>query len=142
LEPKLDSAFSNVTVIIGQTALLLCSIENLGKYKVAWLDSNSITLTYEERRIVDDSRFAIERPNVENWHLQVREVRMSDAGQYRCTVNTYLVKRKVVHLFVNVPPTILGPSPSKEIIVVHEGANLTIACNATGSPQPEITWSR
>ncbi|ESN91888.1 hypothetical protein HELRODRAFT_184523 [Helobdella robusta] len=43
---------------------------------------------------------------------------------------------------LSVPPTILGPSPSKEIIVVHEGANLTIACNATGSPQPEITWSR
>ena len=52
---------------------------------MAWLDEASIPLTYDERRIVDDSRFAVVRPDVREWNLQVRDVVLDDQGhQYRC----------------------------------------------------------
>ena len=67
---------------------------------MAWLDEASIPLTYDERRIVDDSRFAVVRPDVREWNLQVRDVALDDQGQYRCTVNTLPVRSKVVMLHV------------------------------------------
>ena len=33
-EPTFDVLFANVTVVVGETAVLPCSVENLGRYKV------------------------------------------------------------------------------------------------------------
>ena len=68
--------------------------------QVAWLDQNSIPLTYEERRVIDDSRFSVVRPLVRDWNLQLQDVRLDDAGVYRCTVNTKPIASKVVSLLV------------------------------------------
>jgi len=35
MEPNFDVPIVNVTVVAGQTAVLPCSIEHLGKYKVS-----------------------------------------------------------------------------------------------------------
>ena len=68
--------------------------------QVAWLDQNSIPLTYEERRVIDDSRFSVVRPLVRDWNLQLQDVTLDDAGVYRCTVNTKPIASKVVSLQV------------------------------------------
>lgn len=68
--------------------------------KVAWLDANSIPLTYEDRRVVDDARFTVVRPYPKEWNLQIRDIRSDDQGQYRCTINTSPVKSKVITLHV------------------------------------------
>jgi len=39
--------------------------------QVAWLDYNSFPLTFEDRRVIDDSRFSVVRTNVKDWNLQV-----------------------------------------------------------------------
>jgi len=43
--------------------------------QVAWLDVNSVPLTYDDRRVIDDSRFSVARSHVNEWNLQVRQVR-------------------------------------------------------------------
>jgi len=68
--------------------------------QVAWLDQNSIPLTYEERRVIDDPRFSVVRRLVRDWNLQLQDVRLDDAGVYRCTVNTKQIATKVVSLLV------------------------------------------
>lgn len=68
--------------------------------QVAWLDQKSFPLTYEDRRVIDDSRFSLIRPEVKEWNLQIREVRLEDEGLYRCTVNTNPVRNKLIMLFV------------------------------------------
>jgi len=67
---------------------------------VAWLDHGSIPLTYEERRVVDDTRFMVVRPYSKEWNLQIRNIQPEDQGQYRCTINTSPVKSKVIMLHV------------------------------------------
>jgi len=68
--------------------------------QVAWLDHSSIPLTYEERRVVDDTRFTVVRPYTKEWNLQIRNIQPEDQGQYRCTINTSPVKSKVIMLHV------------------------------------------
>jgi hypothetical protein len=60
----------------------------------------TIPLTYEERRVIDDARFSVVRPDVNYWNLQIQDVKLEDGGQYRCTVNTKPVINKIVSLMV------------------------------------------
>jgi len=68
--------------------------------QVAWLDHSSIPLTYEDRRVIDDTRFTVVRPYSKEWNLQIRSIQPEDQGQYRCTINTSPVKSKVIMLHV------------------------------------------
>jgi hypothetical protein len=139
LGPTFDVEKVNVTVVVGQTALLPCSIDYLSNHKVAWLDQNSFPLTYEDRRVIDDSRFSLVRPHVKEWNLQIREVKLDDDGEYRCTVNTDPIRHKIISLYVRVPPSVVDDSSSNEVII-HEGSNVTLSCLGVGVPQPMITW--
>ena len=67
---------------------------------MAWLDQNSFPLTYEDRRVIDDRRFSVVRPYLKEWNLLISEVRSSDSGSYRCTVNTDPVRSKITTLHV------------------------------------------
>lgn len=64
------------------------------------MDSKSIPLTYEDRRVIDDFRFSVVRPYNKEWNLQIRDIRREDQGQYRCAINTNPVKNKLVMLHV------------------------------------------
>ena len=68
------------------------------------MDHHYISLTLEDRRVVDDHRFSIVRPYIKEWNLQIRDVTWQDQGQYRCTVNTDPVKSKMVMLHVKGKP--------------------------------------
>jgi len=82
------------------TNLLTYLLTSRVRCKVAWLDVNSLPLTYDDRRVIDDTRFSVVRSHLNEWNLQVRQVRDDDAGRYRCTVNTFPVRSKVVYLHV------------------------------------------
>jgi len=141
LEPTFDVPIVNVTVVAGQMALLPCSIDYLGKYKVTWVDHRFIPLSYEDRRVIDDPRFSIVRPYIKEWNLQIRDVTWEDQGQYRCTVNTDPVKSKIVMLHVKVPAQIIDELSSNDV-TVQEGDTVVLTCNVTGVPKPEVTWYR
>ena len=68
--------------------------------QVVWLDSDSVPLTYEDKTVVDETRFSVVRQDNREWNLQIRDIRWTDRGEYRCTVNTSPVKRKIIMLHV------------------------------------------
>lgn len=141
VEPSFDVPLVNVTVTEGQTALLPCHIRHLGNYRVTWTDKNINVITYEDRRIIDDSRFSIVRSQTQDWNLQIRDVKWSDQGNYHCTINTETIRSKTVVLHVKVPPKILDDLTNDDQNV-EEGATFRLTCSATGVPTPEVTWYR
>ncbi|WAQ98835.1 LSAMP-like protein [Mya arenaria] len=118
LEPSFDVPVINVTVQESDVAILPCSVDYLGDHKVVWTDQWSTLLTLDDRRIIDDPRISIERPYTRDWNLHIRKVTYNDRGQYTCQINTNPVKTKTVMLNVLV----------------------TLVCNVTGVPTPEVTW--
>ncbi|XP_074650834.1 limbic system-associated membrane protein-like isoform X2 [Tubulanus polymorphus] len=141
LQPTFDVPVVNISMVATQTAVLPCSVENLGTYEVVWTDKSHQTLTYNDRRVVDDSRISIERPYKKEWNLVIRSVQHSDQGIYRCSVNTDPVKSKEIYLKIKVPPKIIESQSSNDVIV-KEGDTVQLVCNATGVPLPTITWYR
>ncbi|XP_060592725.1 limbic system-associated membrane protein-like isoform X7 [Ruditapes philippinarum] len=139
LEPSFDVPVINVTVQEGDVGVLPCSVDYLGEHKVVWTDQWSTLLTLDDRRIIDDPRISIERPYTKDWNLHIRKTSYADRGQYTCQINTNPVKTKTVMLIVLVPSKIINELSSGDK-TVREGETVTLVCNVTGVPTPDVTW--
>ncbi|XP_067666670.1 limbic system-associated membrane protein-like isoform X2 [Haliotis asinina] len=144
VEPRFNVVAKNVTVVTGQTAVLPCSVDFLGEFKVSmvvWLDHRAKLLTFEDRRIIADERISLERPYVKEWNLHIRNVKPSDQGTYSCQINTDPVQVRPIRLHVHVPARI-NRQLSTDDITAKEGETVSLVCNATGVPSPTVTWFR
>ncbi|KAK3593822.1 hypothetical protein CHS0354_014369 [Potamilus streckersoni] len=142
VEPVFDDSDTNYTVIAGSTAVLHCSVENKGKLKVIWLNPRKTLISTDDIRHIDDPRMSVERPQIQDWFLHIRETRQNDTGEYMCQINTRPVKIKRIHLYILVPPEIVTEWSSDDHIQVREGVTIEFVCNATGVPSPEVRWLR
>ncbi len=57
-------------------------------------------------------------------------------------INTDPMVHRSGYLEVVVPPRILGGAGREADLVVREGENLTLSCDAAGHPRPQIIWRR
>ncbi|XP_071171432.1 lachesin-like isoform X1 [Mytilus edulis] len=140
-EPSFDVPLFNITAKAGETAILPCSVQQLGSHWVAWLDPREKVLTARDQRIISDARISVERPFKDDWNLYIRDVEHSDAGKYMCQINTDPVKIKYVMLYVHEPPRIIEESSTSKK-TAKEGDTVQLFCNATGIPEPTVTWYR
>ncbi|XP_026322179.1 lachesin-like [Hyposmocoma kahamanoa] len=141
-EPRFAVEGSNVTVVVGRDAALLCTVENLHNYKVAWLRVDTQTiLTIGPHVITKNHRVGVSRSDSQTWSLTLRDVRPSDGGRYMCQINTEPMITQTHILQVFVPPDIVDSSSSSEVMI-REGDNVTLHCAASGTPQPTILWRR
>ncbi|XP_049870197.1 lachesin-like isoform X2 [Pectinophora gossypiella] len=133
---------SNVTVVVGRDATLVCTVENLHSYKVAWLRVDTQTiLTLGPHVITKNHRVGVARLDPQSWALTVRDVRPSDGGRYMCQINTEPMITQTHILQVSVPPDIEDSSSSGSVLV-REGDHVSLHCAASGIPPPAITWRR
>ncbi|CAG2191807.1 unnamed protein product [Mytilus edulis] len=152
--PSFKETRTNITVYVGKTAVLPCSIVNLGTKKVIWkrvdqkhaLTIGEFVFTTDERHSVDHSDKGYK------WNLVIKDVTKAHAGLYDCQISTKedLVRR--IRLSVTDPPPVEETREKKTIFrpAIHiSGPNFTekgepirITCNATGdSMTPEhMDW--
>ncbi|ESO94556.1 hypothetical protein LOTGIDRAFT_96587, partial [Lottia gigantea] len=74
---------------VGETAILFCSVKNLGKRTVSWRKlPNPNPLTVAQSTWVKDSRIHVEHvPNSQQWNLIIQNTDLDDEGTYECQVN-------------------------------------------------------
>ena len=103
-EPDFGSfiiGYSNVTSILGHSALLTCAVRNLGSYNILWLRvKDGDVLAFDDMLITQDSRFRLVKKSNSESNLIIQAVRSKDAGEYACQINTHQVKSKFVNLIV------------------------------------------
>lgn len=76
------------------------------------------------------------------YNLELRDVRVTDAGDYGCQIGT-LEPQEIVHkLEVLVPPKIDFISPGGGRLDVAKGSPIRLECRGSGNPTPKIYWSR
>ncbi|KAL4706592.1 hypothetical protein ACJJTC_009004 [Scirpophaga incertulas] len=139
--PTFLGTSTNVTVVEGRDATLTCKVENLHKYKVAWLRVDTQTiLTIGPHVITKNHRVSLTRGDPQAWALTLRDARLADGGHYMCQVNTEPMITQTHNLQVLVPPDIVDSGSSE--VMVRENENVTLHCSASGTPQPSITWRR
>ncbi|XP_061942711.1 neurotrimin-like isoform X1 [Apis cerana] len=142
VDPNFKEPIANVTAPVGREAILSCVVQDLAEYKVAWLRVDTQTiLTIASHVITKNHRIAVSHSDHRTWFLHIREVKESDRGWYMCQINTDPMKSQTGYLEVVVPPNILD-YPTSTDMVVPENSKVTLHCEATGSPAPNIIWRR
>nr|CAH0100291.1 unnamed protein product [Daphnia galeata] len=143
----------NVTVSTGREAIFTCVIDNVDKFKVAFLRVDTQTILAIDETVITRSARVTVRHSIDKdenlstgqrktWQLSLKEVTPADAGGYMCQLNNFEpMVSQVAYLQVTVPPDILVNESSSDL-TMKEGDNTTLRCNAIGYPQPNVTWRR
>ncbi|XP_055592003.1 lachesin-like isoform X2 [Uranotaenia lowii] len=140
------------SIAIGSTVVLPCKInetENSSHYVLAWkrdiavLTAGTVKVTVNPRiRLMPVQGQANEHGGLSTgYNLEIRDVRVTDAGDYICQIGSMEPKEIVHTLEVLVPPKIDYVSPPAKLDV-HKGAHVRLECRGSGNPTPKIIWSR
>ncbi|CAL4070989.1 unnamed protein product, partial [Meganyctiphanes norvegica] len=114
---------------------------------VAWIDArHGVVMSVDEEVVTSNPRVRVRHSltlqGADSWLLTIRHVTHHDQGTYMCQLNTKQLRRHY-HLIVVVPPVISdGTNNETGDLEVSEGAPARLSCEATGVPQPTITWRR
>ncbi|KAK6179595.1 hypothetical protein SNE40_011916 [Patella caerulea] len=147
LKPSFVSEVTNITVHVGEEAVLPCTIHYVGTRQVSWkkmgddffLTIGDITWTRTDEIRVEHEQHADE---VSDWHLVIKSVSFKDAGIYECSI---IAKMKQTH---QITLNVLEEREKKEGMkltgnrFINLGEHVVLTCNATGGhliPE-EIDW--
>lgn len=148
---------TNVTAYVGKTAVLPCSIINLGTKKVVWKKTDQKhALTIGDFVFTSDKSHSVDHTQKSNkWNLVIKNVQKSHAGLYECQVSTKEDLFRRVRLNVIDPPPIDETKELEKKLyrpAIHiSGPNFTekgepirISCNATSDTMTpaRMDWFR
>lgn len=127
--PPVIQVPSNVTVTPGETAVLTCLVVSAVGYNLTWQRND------RDIRLTDTAGMRI----LANLSLELRSVKFSDAGEYRCVVsNEGGSSTEAVFLTVQEPPKVTVMPKNQSFTA---GSEVSIMCSATGYPKPKIAWT-
>uniref|UniRef100_A0A8D0V8T8 Hemicentin-1 n=1 Tax=Sus scrofa TaxID=9823 RepID=A0A8D0V8T8_PIG len=121
----------NISVVEKNSVSLTCEASGIPLPSITWLKDGWPLNLSSSLRILSGGRT-----------LRLMQTKIEDAGQYTCIVrNAAGEERKIFGLSVLVPPHIVGEN-TLEDVKVKEKQNVTLTCEVTGNPMPEITWQK
>lgn len=125
---------------VGETAVLLCRVNNLGDSIIVWKQKDRI-ISAGLGLIRKDKRMKL-LSHSDGINLQIKMLTTDDAGNYICEVeNEGEPILQTNQLEILVPPKI-ATSHKDQNLTVRKDSSLTLTCNASGFPTPRISWQR
>ncbi|XP_025161324.1 hemicentin-1 isoform X2 [Harpegnathos saltator] len=130
-----------LTVAIGQAAVLLCRVKNLGNRTVSWIRKRDLhILTSMLATYTSDERFTVVgNPETDDWNLRIDYVQPRDAGIYECQVNTEpKIYRAVALKVLDIQARITGPQE----LYIRKGSTISLTCiiELQDLPPSNVTW--
>ncbi|XP_070528498.1 roundabout homolog 1 isoform X1 [Cardiocondyla obscurior] len=130
-----------LTVAIGQAAVLLCRVKNLGNRTVSWIRKRDLhILTSMSVTYTSDARFTVVgNPETDDWNLRIDYVQPRDAGIYECQVNTEpKIYRAVALKVLDIQARITG----HQELYIRKGSTISLTCiiELQDLPPSNVTW--
>ncbi|CRK99602.1 CLUMA_CG012914, isoform A [Clunio marinus] len=131
----------DITVTIGQTAILHCRVRNLGDRAVSWIRKRDLhIMTIGILTYTNDQRYqAIHTEGSDEWSLRVTSPQPRDSGVYECQVSTEPKISQAYRLNVVVSKAkILG----NQELYIKSGNDINLTCTTSqiSSPPSFIYW--
>ncbi|XP_026558988.1 hemicentin-1 [Pseudonaja textilis] len=119
----------NVSAVEKSPVTLICESSGIPQPSIMWLKNGQPVTLSNSVRILSGGRM-----------LRLMQVKIEDAGHYICVVTNIAGEvKKNFELSVLVSPSIVGENKLEDV-KVKEGHGITLTCEVTGNPIPEITW--
>ncbi|GAB1606030.1 zwei Ig domain protein zig-8, partial [Argonauta hians] len=145
--PRFNPSPTNVTFRRGETAILHCSIENLGTKTVMWRKASDPhpwtigTYTY----VKDSSVTVTHNEEANEWNLLIKNLEKRHGGVYVCQVSTKDRISRQVLLRITDNPVREKTKPSIQVSgksYIEKGDPIQLVCNTTGSEYPplDLDW--
>jgi len=139
-----DDDETEVTVDLGNTARLRCSVDNLGLNLISWVKSEEIISMGDQ--LFDKER---ERTSVDSSEgastLTITLVTEEDMGVYTCRVNqpgdSSISKDYIIETRAPALVSILERPASGEV-TLKTGDSLSLSCQGQGDPVPTVQWRK
>ncbi|XP_001920501.5 hemicentin-1 [Danio rerio] len=126
LVPRLESESEVRTPLVGSTLILRCEANGIPKPEVTWY-RNGLQLA------------AGNGLRIERQQLEIVGVQVADGGVYTCKVSNIAGQvDRTFRVTVHVPPVMEGPL--HETLTQNLGSHITLICEASGIPVPNIAW--
>jgi len=128
-----------------------CYVENLldnaaVRWQRLYRNEMGILLTQpisQDMAMDDNIHYSMEKPTQFTWRLRVRNIQVSDEGNYMCFVQVTQIARVFANRTAQVVfRPYMDPSQTSPDTSCNAGDNLDLICNATGRPDPIVEWSR
>ncbi|CAL1266169.1 unnamed protein product [Larinioides sclopetarius] len=140
--PQFATPIGNISQAVGKEAKLECVVDNLGRFRVAWMRIETQTILIMHRQVISrNKRIGLSYSEHRTYVLHIKNVQEEDRGSYMCQVNTVPMMSQIGYLDVEVPPDI-NESESSSDMFVKEGIDIKLKCKAKGHPEPTLTWRR
>ncbi|XP_063916510.1 MAM domain-containing glycosylphosphatidylinositol anchor protein 2-like [Zophobas morio] len=134
--PRFVSRANTFRVVIGDTIVLPCEVQNLGSLVIVW--KRGITLlTAGQQKITADPRISLL-----GYNLQVRDIRYSDQGDYTCQIGDGSHGDLIHTVEILMPPSLQIYPNNGEVFTTRKGAPVSFECRASGNPLPVVQWSK
>ncbi|XP_078379812.1 hemicentin-1-like isoform X12 [Oculina patagonica] len=121
--PEILQAPSSTSLLEGNNATLLCRVTGSPLPNITWIKTG-------DNRTLSTS---------ETLHLE-NLTRVDDKTEYRCIAKNSIGSAEALAVVTVQYPSLFESSPVHQVVL--EGSNLTLHCNATGNPTPNITWTK
>ncbi|XP_041648005.1 hemicentin-1 [Cheilinus undulatus] len=119
----------NVSVVVKNPVALSCEASGIPLPAISWLKDGRPIKASSSVRVLSGGR-----------SLRLMHAAVEDAGRYTCIVSNIAgEERKNFDLDILVPPSIVDEGTVLDT-KVKEKHNITLTCEASGNPVPEIKW--
>ncbi|XP_016112004.1 hemicentin-1 [Sinocyclocheilus grahami] len=126
LVPRLESESEVMTPQVGSSLSLRCEANGTPEPEVTWY-RNGLQLA------------AGNGLRIERQQLEIVGVQVADGGVYTCKVSNIAGQvDRTFRVTVHVPPVMEGPL--HETLTQNMGSHITLICEASGVPVPNIAW--
>ncbi|KAL2077862.1 hypothetical protein ACEWY4_027366 [Coilia grayii] len=138
-EPYIDGQRGDsskyILAVTYQTVLMDCKTEGKPEAHITWTSSSGLSMTMP----YVGGRFQVHK----NGSLELRGVRKSDEGQFKCFAKNDLGEASL-SVTLKVETLAEKPSFSNPNIEIYpiksDGIDITLDCSATGKPRPLFVW--
>jgi hypothetical protein len=139
-----DDDETEVTVDLGNTARLRCSVDNLGLNMISWVKTKEIISMGDQLIVKERERTSVESSGGEST-LTITLVTEEDMGVYTCRVNqqgdSSISKDYIIETRAPALVSILERPASGEV-TLKTGDSLSLSCQGQGDPVPTVQWRK
>ncbi|GAB1285527.1 Hemicentin-1 [Apodemus speciosus] len=129
--PNIMGEEQNVSVLISQAVELFCQSDAVPPPTLMWLKDGRPLLKRPGLSISDNGSV-----------LKIEDAQAQDTGRYTCEATNVAGKtEKNYNVNIWVPPSIYGSNELVQLTVI-EGNLVTLLCESSGIPLPDLTWKK